>query len=194
MRNLRLQEETWFHLYDSAQQFTVKRVDELVCLPHIRDLQPFEYQTRTVKAVIGRLKGRAMLCDEVGLGKTVEAGLCMLEYIMRGLVRKILVLVPPSLVNQWHEEMKSKFNQDFIRSDDPEFVKRGSEAWGHYNKIIASISTAKRLNHSKVISELQYDLVIVDEAHHLKNRATANWKLVNPGPSTPPGSRWQRPG
>jgi SNF2 family DNA or RNA helicase len=178
-RRLKRQEEVWFQLYDSAKQFAVAKVDDLICLPHIRELQAFEYQVKTVKSVIGRLQGRALLCDEVGLGKTVEAGICMMEYIMRGLARKILVLVPPSLINQWHEEMKRKFNQDFIRSDDPEFVKRGADAWGHYNKVIASISTAKRSNHSKIISELQYDLIIVDEAHHVKNRNTVAWRFVN---------------
>lgn len=98
---------------------------------------------------------------------------------MRGLVRKVLVLVPPALMNQWHEEMKRKFNQDFIRSDDPEFVKRGPDAWKHYNKVIASISTAKRTSHSRAITELHYDLVVVDEAHHLKNRSTVAWQFVN---------------
>lgn len=179
MRGLKQQEEAWFQLYENAKQFAVAKVDDLICLPHIRELQAFEYQVKTVKSVIGRLKGRALLCDEVGLGKTVEAGICMMEYIMRGLARKVLVLVPPSLINQWHEEMKRKFNQDFIRSDDPEFVKMGGDAWSHYNKVIASISTAKRSNHSRIISELQYDLIIVDEAHHVKNRNTVAWQFVN---------------
>lgn len=179
MCGLKRQEEVWFQLYDAAKKFVVTRVDDLICLPYIRELQAFEFQIKTVKSVIGRFKGRVLMCDEVGLGKTVEAGLCMMEYIMRGLVRKILVLVPPSLINQWHEEMRRKFNQDFIRSDDPEFVKMGGDAWGHYNKVIASISMAKRVNHSRIISELQYDLVIVDEAHHVKNRNTVAWKFVN---------------
>src|SRR5690606_8453700 len=106
MRGLKQQEEVWFELYDSAKQFAVNEVDDLICLPHIRELEAFDYQVRTVKTVIGRMKGRALLCDEVGLGKTVEAGISMMEYIMRGLARKILILVPPSLINQWHEEMK----------------------------------------------------------------------------------------
>lgn len=179
MRGLKRQEEVWFHLYENAKQFAVAKADDLICLPHIRELQAFEYQVKTVKSVIGRLKGRALLCDEVGLGKTVEAGICMMEYIMRGLARKILVLVPPSLMNQWHEEMKRKFNQDFVRSDDPDFVKLGGDAWSHYHKVIASISTAKRSNHSRMIAELQYDLIIVDEAHHVKNRNTVAWQFVN---------------
>jgi SNF2 family DNA or RNA helicase len=173
-------DEIWFQLYDVAQQFTApSKNSELVCLPHLRELNIYEYQTKTVKAVLGRFKGRALLCDEVGLGKTVEAGICLLEYMMRGLVRKVLILVPPSLVGQWHEEMRRKFNQDFIRADDPAFSERGVDAWAHYPKVIASLSTAKRSHHSSTIAQLHYDLVIVDEAHHLKNRNTVAWKFVN---------------
>lgn len=172
------QEKVWFELYDRSQDFAA-RTEDLICLPHLKELQPFDYQIRTVKSVLNRLKGRAMLCDEVGLGKTVEAGICLQEYVMRGLARKILILVPPSLVSQWKEEMRRKFNQDFICSDDSAFISHGAEAWKRFNKVIASISTAKRANHSKEIADIHYDLVIVDEAHHVKNRNTVVWKFVN---------------
>jgi len=175
---LKQQSEAWFRLYDRSREFAA-RSENLICLPHLREVEPFEYQIRTVTSVIGRFKGRALLCDEVGLGKTVEAGVCLQEYIMRGLARKVLILVPPSLVNQWHEEMKRKFNQDFIRSDDPAFTKLGEEAWRHYPKVIASITTAKRAKHANAISLIHYDMVIVDEAHHVKNRNTVAWKFVN---------------
>jgi len=95
-----------------------------------------------------------LFCDEVGLGKTVEAGMTMMEYITRGLAKKILIIVPPSLVEQWYTEMKRKFNQDFIKSDDPEFKKMGDAAWDHYDKVIASIATAKRQKHSRVIANI----------------------------------------
>ncbi|MFD2618615.1 DEAD/DEAH box helicase [Terrilactibacillus laevilacticus] len=172
--------DKWFQLYQIAQLFKVgAKQEELVCLPYVREIEPFEYQTNTVKSVINRFKGRVLLSDEVGLGKTVEAGMTMLEYIMRGLVRKILILVPSSLVGQWENEMKRKFNQDFIRADDPDFKKMGDEAWGHYPKVIASIDMAKRKNYREAITAQQFDLVIVDEAHHLKNRATQKWQFVN---------------
>lgn len=103
----------------------------------------------------------------------------MMEYIMRGLAKKILILVPPSLINQWHEEMKRKFNQDFIRSDDRAFIALGEEAWRRYNKVIASLATAKRANHRRVISDIHYDLIVVDEAHHVKNRNSVAWQFVN---------------
>ncbi|WP_223869770.1 DEAD/DEAH box helicase [Paenibacillus sabuli] len=176
---MRQDDHRWFELYDASQRYVSAGADELIGLPHIRELQPYAYQVKTALAVIGRFRGRALLCDEVGLGKTIEAGICMQEYIVRGLARRILVLVPPSLMNQWAEEMKRKFNQDFIRSDDPAFTAMGSEAWSHFPKIIASLSTAKRANHREVIVDIPYDLVIVDEAHHVKNRNTQAWKFIN---------------
>ncbi|WP_247747043.1 DEAD/DEAH box helicase [Alkalihalobacillus sp. BA299] len=100
----------------------------------------------------------------------------MQEYIIRGLARKILILCPPSLVQQWENEMKRKFNQDFIRSDDSGFKKMGKEAWAHYPKVIASIAMAKRKEHREIICDQHYDLIIVDEAHHIKNRNTQAWK------------------
>ncbi|MCJ7842597.1 SNF2-related protein [Lederbergia sp. NSJ-179] len=172
--------ENWFQLYQTAQQFRVHpNGNELLCLPYVRELETFDYQIKTVQSVLNRFKGRVMLSDEVGLGKTVEAGMAMLEYIMRGLARKILILVPPSLVGQWENEMKRKFNQDFVRADHPDFKKLEDSAWAHFPKVIASIDTAKRKNNREAIFNEQYDLIIVDEAHHLKNRSTQKWQFVN---------------
>lgn len=172
--------DKWFQLYQKAQSFQMKaNDDQLICLPYIREAQTFQYQLTTVSSVINRFKGRVLLGDEVGLGKTVEAGMAMLEYIMRGLVKKVLILTPPSLVQQWEDEMKRKFNQDFIKADDPAFKKLGDQAWSNHNKVIASISTAKRKQHREQIVKEHYDLVIVDEAHHLRNRNTQAWKFVN---------------
>lgn len=173
-------EEKWFQLYEIAKDFRLDTaVDQLRCLPHVRELEIYDYQIKTVQSVLNRFKGRALLCDEVGLGKTVEAGMAMLEYIVRGLAKKILILTPPSLVQQWEHEMRRKFNLGFIRADDAAFKKMGGEAWAHYDKVIASIATAKRKNHRQMITGQYYDLVIVDEAHHLKNRNTQAWKFVN---------------
>ncbi|XJZ27759.1 DEAD/DEAH box helicase [Bacillota bacterium Lsc_1132] len=172
--------DKWFQLYQISKTFKVAfNQEELICLPYVREIEAFDYQINTAKAVINRFKGRVLLSDEVGLGKTVEAGLTMLEYIMRGLVKKVLILVPPSLVGQWENEMKRKFNQDFIRADHADFKNMGAKAWGHFPKVIASIDLAKRKNHREAIFDQHYDLVIVDEAHHLKNRATQKWQFVN---------------
>lgn len=173
-------EEKWFQFSNRSLEFNSSaEKDELISLPYLRDLTLYNYQLKTVKSVLNTFRGRVMLCDEVGLGKTIEAGIAMQEYIMRGLCKKILILVPPSLVSQWLTELKRKFNQDFISSDSPEFKSMGDEAWFHYNKVVASLSSAKRKNNSTIITSIKYDLIIVDEAHHLKNRNTVSWKFVN---------------
>ena len=68
--------------------------DQLLSLDAVRGIVPFEYQVGAVRQVLQKMRGRAILADEVGLGKTIEAGLILMEYIMRGLVRRVLVLCP----------------------------------------------------------------------------------------------------
>lgn len=175
-----LGEEKWIQIYELAKDFAViPDFDKLLSQNYIREMNLFNYQIRTVKEVLKRFRGRALLCDEVGLGKTIEACTVMMEYIIRGLARKILILVPPSLVEQWSNELKRKFNQDFIASDDPRFKKMGDEAWAHFPKVVSSINLAKRKQNSEHILKIHYDMVIVDEAHHLKNRKTVTWDFVN---------------
>ncbi len=156
----------------------IQGFEELLCLDAI-DVQPFPYQVKTAQTALRRFRGRGLLCDEVGLGKTIEAGLVLKEYLLRGLVHKVLILTPPALTEQWREELTSKFRLDFVTHDDPPFREQGPGAWAAFDRVIASLATARRPEHRAAIEALHYDLVIVDEAHHLKNRATVTWKLVN---------------
>jgi SNF2 family DNA or RNA helicase len=153
--------------------------DQLICLPLVRDMELLDHQIRTAKTVLGRFRGKALLCDEVGLGKTIEAGLIFAELRLRGLIRSALVLVPPSLIEQWQGEMRRKFSLELISHDDPAFRERGSAAWNEFDLVIASLHTAKREPHRSAILTRQWDLIIVDEAHHLRNRNTQSWKLVS---------------
>ena len=140
--------------------------DQLLCLPWLRDVELLEHQLRTARTVLRRLRGRALLCDEVGLGKTIEAGIILEELVVRGLARRVLILTPPSLVEQWHGEMRRKFNLDFIVHDAPGFREQGEQAWSAHDRIIASYHTAKREPHRGAILKQDWDLVIVDEVHH----------------------------
>ncbi len=157
---------------------TVAGFDRLIALPMVREVEPLEHQIRTVKAVLRRLRGRALLCDEVGLGKTVEAGLILAELFARGLARSVLVLVPPSLIEQWQGEMRRKFAIELTSHDDPAFRERGPSAWAETDRVIASIHTAKREPHRSSILARSWDAVIIDEAHHLRNRNTQAWKFA----------------
>lgn len=152
--------------------------DQLLCLPTLQNVQSLWYQQETARKVMKNFRGRAILADEVGLGKTIEACLVLKEYLMRGLVKTVLILTPSSLVNQWQAELRDKFGLDFITSNDAIFREDPERFWAS-PQLIVSINTAKsKRNFDKATSRV-YDLVIADEAHHLKNRRTLNWKLVN---------------
>jgi len=153
--------------------------DELICLDAL-DFVPFDYQVKAAQTALRRFRGRGLLCDEVGLGKTIEAGLVLKEYLLRQLVSRVLILTPPALVEQWREELAYKFRlDDFVTSSDPEFRALGPQAWAAFPHVVASLATARRAEHRREITQIVYDLIIVDEAHHLKNRASVSWKFVN---------------
>ena len=153
--------------------------DRLISLPMVRDMQVLEHQVNTARTALGQMRGRALLADEVGLGKTIEAGLVLSELMLRGLVRSVLILTPPSLVAQWRAELERKFSIQTITHDDAEFRAQGAKAWQVYDQILASYHTAKRPQHREVIQQRHWDMVIIDEAHHLRNRQTQLWKFAS---------------
>ncbi len=156
----------------------LREFDELLCLDTLKNVERYWYQVETVKKVLKQMRGRVLLSDEVGLGKTIEAGMLIKEYRLRGLVRNALILTPPALVSQWQEEMLAKFDLSFVTTEEVE-VKRHPEFWREQPWIIASLHTAKSKTNFDLVASAQYDLVVVDEAHHLKNKETVAWKLVN---------------
>lgn len=143
----------------------------LKSLEYLPQMEFLDHQIECAKQVIEEMSGRAILADEVGLGKTIEAGLILKEYMLRGLAKKILIIVPASLVNQWVKELNEKF---YI----PAVAHRKNYAWDHLDVIITSIDTAKRSPHRENILEIDYDLILIDEAHKLKNHKTKNYAFV----------------
>jgi SNF2 family DNA or RNA helicase len=134
-------------------------------------LHPHPHQIETARCVIEEMHGKAILADEVGLGKTIEAGLIIKEYMIRGLARKILILVPASLVMQWVTELNTKFAI-------PAVAQRKTYMWDRCDVLVSSIDTAKREPHRSIVLKQDYDLVIIDEAHKLKNHNTKNYQFV----------------
>ena len=146
--------------------------EKLRALDFIRGVELHDYQVRTVRHVLRALGGRALLADEVGLGKTIEAATILKELDVRGLVKRVLILTPATLVSQWQAELVHKFGLEFHRG-------RTQEDWQTHARIVASLDTAKSPRHAKEILETEWDLVIIDEAHRLKNHRTRNFKFVN---------------
>ena len=152
--------------------------ENLICLSGLHDVRSLWYQEETARKVLKSFRGRALLSDEVGLGKTIEASIILKEYIQRGIVKSALILTPSTLVSQWQEELQTKFGLNFPSTDDTDFHKKGIQFW-EAPYVLASINQAKSKRNISAVIQREYDLVIVDEAHHLKNRNTLNWKLVN---------------
>lgn len=143
----------------------------LVAPTHLPNLTIFPHQLEVAKKVIEEMNGKAILADEVGLGKTIEAGLILKEYMIRGLVKKALILVPASLVSQWAQELNQKF---YI----PAVPQRKTYVWEQCDVVVASIDTAKRNPHRDIVLKQNYDLIIIDEAHKLKNKKTKNYEFI----------------
>jgi SNF2 family DNA or RNA helicase len=158
--------------YEAEEASLIPSFDELQCMKHLGTLTPMPHQVDTAKRVLSEMRGRAILADEVGLGKTIEAGLILKEYMLRGLVRKTLILVPASLVLQWVRELNQKFGIHAA-------AQKKAYMWTQCDVIVASMETAKRDPHRSIVMDLEYDMLIVDEAHKLKNKSTTNYKFVN---------------
>jgi superfamily II DNA or RNA helicase len=156
----------------------VQGFDELMCFPHLVGVEPLWHQIETVRKVLKQFRGRVLLADEVGLGKTIEASMVLKEYALRGMAACALVLTPASLVGQWREELETKFDLQFATTYDA-LLREDPRAFWDQPRIVASIATARRREHMEALVQRQLDIVIVDEAHHLRDRSSAGWKLVD---------------
>lgn len=157
--------------YEVEEHLVIPEFEGLTAPKHLPHLKPLPHQLDAAETVIEKMNGKAILADEVGLGKTIEAGLILKEYMIRGLVKKVLILVPASLVSQWVVELNQKF---FI----PAIQQKKSYVWEQCDVVVSSIDTAKRSPHRDIIYEQDYDMVIIDEAHKLKNSKTKNYQFV----------------
>ena len=169
--NLKLKAE------EAAKQSEIR---ELISYPMIKKNLAYNlpHQQSGALRILRDLDGRALLADEVGLGKTITAGMVLKECIVRGFVRRAMILTPPSLVNQWKEELSTKFELNF------EEINKESE-WENNQLAIASIDKVKNFNtktnefkHSRA-HEIYWDIIIIDEAHKLKDKNTFRWKFVD---------------
>lgn len=162
-----------FQLNYDVQQATVNNdFSKLYTLSYVPHVQFLQHQVDAAKKVMHEMNGRAILADEVGLGKTIEAGLILKEYLIRGLVQNALILVPASLINQWIDELRNKF---YISAAS---FRKGYR-WDDYPIFVTSLEMAKRSPHREKLSKMEFDLVIVDEAHKLKNNKTLNYSFVH---------------
>ncbi|KZK74366.1 MAG: helicase [Pelodictyon luteolum] len=153
---------------------------------------PLPHQINALSRAISGDRVRYLLADEVGLGKTIEAGLVMRELKLRGLVRRTLVVSPKGIATQWVAEMQTHFNEQFqlVLGDDIGTLQRlapgadhRSSAWSMFDQVIVSLDSVKPMDKrrgwtAERVAEYNrsrfedlitagWDLVVVDEAHRL---------------------------
>ncbi|NRA59670.1 MAG: RNA polymerase-associated protein RapA [Psychrobium sp.] len=135
------------------------------------------HQLHIAKEVGSRYAPRVLLADEVGLGKTIEAGMIILQQVLTGRAERVLILLPDSLQHQWLVEMRRRFNLNFAIFDEERCIEAGLDAENPFESeqlIIASLSLLRKNVHYKQALDGDWDLIVVDEAHHLE------WNSVKP--------------
>ena len=141
--------------------------DTFLSVPALR-FTPFDYQLQAARSALRQMRGRAILADEVGLGKTIEAGLILAELRLRGLADRTLVITPAGLVAQWQEELERKFGMPTtIPGQDAD---RGV--------LVASLAAARRDPLKSQLTAEPWDLIIVDEAHRVRALRSASGQLI----------------
>jgi SNF2 family DNA or RNA helicase len=165
-------ERAWYDLRRQAESIAlVPGFDRLITLD-ANTIKELPHQIDVAQRVLRRpMGGRAILADEVGLGKTIEAGIILKELTVRGLARRVLILTPASLVEQWRGELESKF---FERFDAPV----DASDWETTTRAIVSYDRAIQKKHAEQILRHRWDLVIADEAHKVKNQEAARYKFI----------------
>ena len=173
----------WYALNLRASSFRIPESFDTLLAPRVLfdRVRPHPYQLRVVQQVLREKAPAAILADEVGLGKTIEAGLIYKELALRGAVRSALVLAPKALLSQWQEELRERFDEDFVLTDEKRF--RGFD---REPRVICSLPQFVR-SFTK-IGGRPWDLLIVDEAHLLANpdskrrrsvaQLRARWRLL----------------
>jgi len=156
--------------------------DRALQSPFRSGIEVDEYQLDPVVRALNMPRVNLLVADDVGLGKTIEAGLVIQEMILRHRVRSVLIVCPSSLQVQWKEEMRDKFGLEFRVVDSASISqlrrKRGIHVnpWSHFPRLITSIDFLKRERPLRSFRETlsagdqptyprAYDLLIVDEAH-----------------------------
>ena len=137
------------------------------------EVKLLEHQVDAAHRALFEMDGKALLADEVGLGKTIEVGMILKEMHYRETDGSVLILTPAQLAKQWQGELREKFGLEFVCNYDDEF--QGFDA---HDRIIASIDTAKSDRHRPTVLARDWDVLVMDEAHYVKNEETERYELI----------------
>ncbi|MEM1542626.1 MAG: helicase-related protein [Ignisphaera sp.] len=153
------------YLFDEASVLSMSKID------------PLPYQIEAVyRIMIDSPEPRFLLADDVGLGKTITAGMLLKELKLRERVKRVLIVVPPALQYKWEKEMR-RFNERF-HVIDGETLKTLSigerNPWQELSQVITSMDLAKISPYIDWLKSVEWDLVIIDEAHKLSAHRHGN--------------------
>ncbi|MDI3497926.1 DEAD/DEAH box helicase, partial [Archaeoglobus sp.] len=152
-----------------AYRFRLASLFDPILAMNVSRVDPLPHQIEAVYGYIMRLpRIRFLIADDPGAGKTIMAGLVIKELKLRGLARRILIVVPGHLKDQWRRELNERFSEKFVVVDrNTMYAHFGENVWERENQIITSIDFAKQEHILSSLSSVHWDLVIVDEAHKM---------------------------
>lgn len=146
---------------------------------------PLPHQLKALRKAFSQPQLRYLFADEVGLGKTIEAGLVIRELKLRGMAKRILVCAPKGLVSQWLSEMQQHFSETFhlLQPGDYKTLDANDNLWCRYDQVVCSVDSIKPIEYRKGWTTKQlhaynktrfddvlaagWDLIVIDEAHRL---------------------------
>ena len=156
---------------------------------HRRGSPPWPHQVRAFERLYGSWPPKLLIADEVGLGKTIQAGLLLRQAWLAGRARRILVLAPKAVLGQWQIELREKLNLNWPIYDGRKFIwypspalrgrhERDSDrrAWHQEPAVITSAHLMRRRDRAEVLlAEAEpWDVVVLDEAHHARRRGAGS--------------------
>ena len=170
----------WTYLRYAAQMKNGMRVGEVTSA-----IKPWPHQIRAFKRLIDAWPCQMLIADEVGLGKTITAGLLIRQAWISDLAQRILLLVPKAVMLQWQDELYEKFNLNVPIYDGQKLIWKKTHGWQGSNErkverdkwheeafVIASSHLMRRRDRAKDLIKAQdWDLVIADEAHHARRKS-----------------------
>ena len=171
--------------------------EDVLLAPIESNVIPLPHQLKALNKAMARKQVRYLFADEVGLGKTIEAGLVMRELKLRGMAKRILVCAPKGLVSQWVSEMSTHFNESFhlLLPGEQKPIDEHDNVWLRHDQVVCPVDSIKPIESRKGWSLKQvheynkhrfddllaagWDLIVIDEAHRLggSTELVARYKL-----------------
>jgi SNF2 family DNA or RNA helicase len=168
-----------------VQALAIRSVNDVWGIFSLARIALLPHQLWVCRRVVQELPARWLVADDVGLGKTIEAGLILWTLLSKGAVKRILIVCPASLVEQWQYRLRVMFDIRCTRYM-PEADTVKSDFWNTHHQVIASLPTLRknsRDRHKRLFDADPWDLLIVDEAHHLnadeQSGPTLGYSLVD---------------